>query len=137
MLKLAGTAAALLLVCLSFPGQVAASNGPKDDARLEPPAISAREGGARYGQAAGAALVCFGVRVTDRVEKLRARYTGQDLAEFDREARKIAEAWTVTLSCEKADGPNQCRLTHVWSCQQAMREIGPNGTAARGLIAPR
>lgn len=135
------TPAAALLVIVLFPLGAAslalASNrdAAQPDAGL--PSISAREGGARYGQAAGAALLCYGLRVTDKVEKLRGQYSGAELDEFDREARRIAEAWRVTLLCENAGGPNQCKLSHVWSCQQALKEIGPNGTAARGLVEPK
>jgi hypothetical protein len=128
-------AASLLLTGLHSTAQ--SGNTPPATPSAGQPTISAREGGARYGQAAGAALVCYGLRTTDEVEKLRDRFKGAELAVFDKEARKVAAAWKVTLSCEKADGPNQCRLSHVWSCRQALREIGPNGTAARGLVEPR
>jgi hypothetical protein len=128
-------AAALILAGLA--SHVLASNRDTAQPDAGPPSISARDGGARYGQAAGAALVCYGLRVTDRVDELRARYSGAELDEFDREARRIAEAWRATLLCEHAGGPNQCKLSHVWSCQQALKEIGPDGTAARGLVEPK
>lgn len=133
-------AAALLLMGLALAGTTAQALASKREATPPDaglPSISAREGGARYGQAAGAALLCYGLRVTDKVEKLRGQYSGAELDEFDREARRIAEAWRVTLLCENAGGPNQCKLSHVWSCQQALKEIGPNGTAARGLVEPK
>lgn len=101
-------------------------------------ALSAREAGARYGQAAGVAIVCYGLEVvTARVEELRARYRDTDLSEFDAEASKILAAWKETASCRNSHGPNPCKLSQVWSCQEALREIGPQGTAAPGLVEDR
>lgn len=41
-----------------------------------------RDAGARYGEAAGAALVCYGLKITPHVAELRAGYDGTDLAEL-------------------------------------------------------
>jgi hypothetical protein len=99
--------------------------------------LSAKDAGARYGEAAGAALVCYGLRITPQVAELRARYQGADLAEFDAQAGKILEAWRGTLNCEQADGPNDCKVSQQWSCRQALQEIGPSGSAVRGLVEPK
>jgi hypothetical protein len=99
--------------------------------------LSAKDAGARYGEAAGAALVCYGLKITPQVTELRARYQGDDLAEFDAEAGKVLQSWRSTLTCEHAEGPNDCKVSQQWSCQQALREIGPEGSAVRGLVEPQ
>lgn len=99
--------------------------------------LSAKEAGARYGEAAGAALVCYGLKITQQVAELRAHYQGADLVEFDAQAGKILQAWRSTLTCEQADGPNDCKVSQQWSCKQAVDEIGPSGTAVRGLVVPK
>ena len=114
------------------------------DARIYPAAtmqsesksLSPKEAGARYGEAAGAALVCAELKITPQVAELRARYQGDDLTEFDAQAGKILKSWRETLSCEHAEGPNDCKLSQQWSCRQAMQEIGPSGSAVRGLVEP-
>ena len=98
--------------------------------------LTAKDAGARYGEAAGAVLVCYGLRITPQVAELRARYQGADLAEFDTQASKVLQAWRGTLNCEQADGPNDCKVSQQWSCRQAMQEIGPSGSAVRGLVEP-
>ena len=102
-----------------------------------PDALSAKAAGARYGEAAGAALVCYGLQITPRVAELRARYQGDELTEFDAQAGKILQAWRSVKSCDRADGPNDCKISQQWSCRQAVEEIGPNGTAVRGLVEPK
>src|SRR5665647_208382 len=99
--------------------------------------LTAKDAGARYGEAAGAALVCYGLKITSQVAELRARYQGADLAEFDAQAGKILQAWRSTLTCEQADGPNDCKVSQQWSCKQALEEIGPSGSAVRGLVVPK
>lgn len=98
--------------------------------------LTAKEAGARYGEAAGAALVCYGLKITPQVAELRARYQGDDLAEFDAQAGKILKSWREALTCEYAEGPNDCKVSQQWSCRQAMQEIGPSGSAVRGLVEP-
>ena len=93
-----------------------------------------REGGARYGQAAGVALVCYGMRVTDLPEVLKSKYQGQALADFNDQAGRILEMWKDTLSCKHAGGPNQCRLSQAFSCAEAMKEIGPIGSKLPGMV---
>ena len=99
--------------------------------------LSAKDAGTRYGEAAGAALVCSGLKITPRVAELRAHYQGADLDEFDAQAGKILQAWRETLDCQHADGPNDCKISQQWSCRQALQEIGPAGTALRGLVEPK
>ncbi|WP_295559051.1 hypothetical protein [uncultured Hyphomicrobium sp.] len=93
--------------------------------------------GARYGQAAGAALVCYGLATTPLAATLRDRYHDAELAVFDAQAGKVLEAWKATQRCENAGGPNPCKLSHVWSCQEALKEIGPQGTAVPGLVVQK
>lgn len=80
------------------------------------------------------ALVCFGVRITTAAEALKARYSGADLAQFSEEAEAVLAGWRDLLSCRKSTGPNECRLSHDWSCRDALREIGPAGSALPGLV---
>jgi len=99
--------------------------------------LSAKDAGIRYGEAAGAVLVCQSLRITPRVADLRGRYQGADLEEFDSQAGKILKAWQESLSCQHANAPIDCMISQRWSCQQALREIGPSGTAVRGLVEPK
>jgi hypothetical protein len=99
--------------------------------------LSPKDAGARYGEAAGAALVCYGLKITPQVAELRGRYQGADLDEFDAQAGKVLKAWRETLNCEHAEGPNDCKVSQQWSCRQAMQEIGPSGSEVRGLVEPK
>ncbi|MEQ1576807.1 MAG: hypothetical protein ABL894_04065 [Hyphomicrobium sp.] len=96
-----------------------------------------REAGARYGQAAGVALLCYGMRTTGAAEVLKSKYQGEALAAFTDQAERILGMWKDTLSCKHAGGPNQCRLSHAYSCAEAMKEIGPNGSKLAGLVEER
>ena len=136
------TGTAVLLAALSVG---AAAVGDPSPARLQPAAttqpstkpLSAREAGARYGEAAGAALVCYGIKITPQMAELRGRYQGADLAEFDAQAGKILQAWREALNCEHAEGPNDCKVSQQWSCRQAIQEIGPSGSVVQGLVEPK
>jgi hypothetical protein len=99
--------------------------------------LSPRDAGRRGGEAAGAALVCYGLKITDRAAALRQQYEGDALAEFDAEAARILAAWQATKVCDNANGPNECKVSQQWSCLQAMREIGPAGSAVPGLVEPK
>ena len=128
-------AAVLALVC----GQaawaqepVAATAAPAKAVLMVPE--NPREAGARYGQAAGVALVCYGMRITGAPEMLKTKYQGEALAAFNDQAERILGMWKDTLSCKKAGGPNQCRLSQAFSCAEAMKEIGPNGKKLPGLV---
>lgn len=128
-LYLVGTAAVALAVAGPWHS---VSTAPGEAQPLAP-----KDAGARYGEAAGAVLVCSGLRITPLVAELRARYQGTELAEFDAQAGKILEAWRDTLTCEHADGPSDCKLSQQWSCRQALQEIGPSGTKVPGLVEPK
>ncbi len=130
-------AAALILSTITAGIAAAAAPPAITLAAEEASALPALEAGARYGEAAGAALVCYGLKITPRVADLRARYQGDDLSVFDAQAAKILQAWRQTLSCEQADGPNDCKISQQWSCRQALQEIGPSGTTVQGLVEPK
>jgi hypothetical protein len=100
------------------------------------PTLNAREAGARYGQALGVALVCYGVRTrSEALASLAATYSDASEREnFQTEADKVLKSWQEASSCRKAGGPNECRLIHEWSCRDALLEIGPAGTKAPGLV---
>lgn len=99
-----------------------------------PTGITPQLAGARYGQAAGVALVCYGMKTTPMAASLKDHYSGEALTQFNAEAEKVLAAWRDMQTCVHAGGPNQCRLTMVWSCRDAMREIGPAGSALAGLV---
>jgi hypothetical protein len=93
-----------------------------------------REAGARYGQAGGVAMVCYGMLTKPAVEELKAHYKGADLEAFNDQAKIILNAWKDLLACKHATGPNECKLSHGKSCYEANREIGMNGTKLPGLV---
>jgi hypothetical protein len=125
------------LAAALFLGTGVIATAGVDTSPTEMPSLSAKDAGARYGEAAGAVLVCYGLKITPRVATLRARYQGDELAEFDAQAGKILSAWRETLNCTHADSPNDCKLSQQWSCQQAMQEIGPAGSKVPGLVEPK
>jgi hypothetical protein len=118
-----------LSVAVSAGPTLAGTAQPGTAAKLPP-----RDAGARYGEAAGAALVCTQLKITPRVAELRANYEGDALAEFDSQAAKILQAWRDTQTCEHANGPADCKVTQQLSCKLAFKEIGPGGTAIEGLV---
>ena len=123
---------ALIAICLSTTLALA------QEAQGQPNSLPAAEAGRRFGEAAGAALVCYGLRIRiDQVTELRSKYRGHDLAEFDEQAAKILQAWQATRTCENANGPNECKVSQQWSCLQAVQEIGPGGTTVPGLVEPK
>jgi hypothetical protein len=108
-------------------------------ARAEQPAataMSTREAGARYGQALGVALVCYGLKTRpDALARLAAAHSdARESSDFEEEANKVLKSWQEASSCQKAGGPNTCRLIHEWSCRDALLEIGPSGTKVPGLV---
>jgi hypothetical protein len=120
---------ALIAICLSTTLALA------QEAQGQPNSLPAAEAGRRFGEAAGAALVCYGLRIRiDQVTELRSKYQGHDLAEFDEQAAKILQAWQATRTCENANGPNECKVSQQRSCLQAVQEIGPGGTTVPGLV---
>lgn len=96
---------------------------------------SATEAGTRYGQALGVALMCYELKTTPAVDELKAKFAGADLAAFNQQAETIVAMWKEAMDCTKSGGPNECRLTHYWSCQEALKEIGPEGTRLPGLVS--
>ena len=134
IVRIAAVAALLLTLAASPPAnaQEAAAAAPAK-AELVVPA-NPREAGARYGQAAGVALLCYGMRTTEISEQLKSKYQGEALSAFTDQAERILAMWKDTLSCKHAGGPNQCRLSHAFSCAEAMKEIGPRGTKLPGLV---
>ena len=134
MIARIATVAALLFLAAS-PASYAEETAAAAPAKTEfvvPP--NPREAGARYGQAAGVALLCYGMRTTEVSKQLKAKYQGEALAAFTDQAERILAMWKDTLSCKHAGGPNQCRLSHAFSCAEAMKEIGPKGTKLAGLV---
>ena len=133
---------AVTLVACAMTFALAAGGYMTDDAlgaaqksmRLDIKTASPMELGTRYGQAAGIALVCYGLRVTPAVDGLKTRFDGADKDKFDKQANKILAAWQRTLRCEDAGGPNECKLSQTWSCAQGYKELGPEGTVIPGLV---
>lgn len=121
------------LAALMILGAAAADLAPADPPR----ALSAREAGARHGQAMGVALLCYGLRTTPAVDDLPGRFAGRDRTAFDEQSGKIIAAWHAAGTCRNQADPNICRLTYEWSCSAAMREIGPSGSALPGLVEPQ
>lgn len=102
-----------------------------------PSLTPAMEAGARYGQALGVELMCLDLRIQPAADALKSKFEGADLAAFTAQSEKILEMWKDALSCKHAGGPNECKLSHMWSCQEAVKEIGPQGTKIPGLIGPK
>jgi hypothetical protein len=100
-------------------------------------AVAAREAGIRYGQAAGAAVVCENTHATQKAEELIKAFSGAELETFKLQADTVLAAWKKTMTCETSGGPNQCRLAHQISCGEAYKEIGPEGKVAPGLVEYR
>ena len=53
-------------------------------------------------------------------------------AHMEEAAARVVQAWQRTTSCQ--DGPNMCMRYLLASCNEAMREIGPEGVRYPGLI---
>ncbi len=102
-----------------------------------PSLTPAMEAGARYGQALGVELMCLDLRIQPTAEALKGKFEGTDLAAFTAQSEKVLGMWKDALSCKHAGGPNECKLSHMWSCQEAVKEIGPQGTKIPGLIGPK
>lgn len=137
--------AALLAVTVATPGLVADETARQDPVasnatdQLSLETITPSAAGIRYGQAAGVALVCYGLKTTGKAELLKNKFPEGSgaRASFEAEASRTLAAWQDTLNCTNAGGPNECKLSHVWSCQQALREIGPAGTVLPDLVVQK
>ena len=93
---------------------------------------SPEEAGARYGQALGAGRLCRGFKVLPGAEELAATFTGDELTTFKESAARVVKAWQATTNCQ--GGPNVCMRSHLASCYEALKEIGPGGDRIPGLI---
>ena len=95
---------ALIAICLSSSLSLA------QEAQEQPNRLPPAEAGRRFGEATGAALLCYGLRIrTDQVAELRSKYWGDALTEFDEQAAKTLQAWQATKTCENATDPTSAR----------------------------
>ncbi len=133
--RISTAVSALAVACiLAPPPSHAGESAPTGAAPAPIVPTNPREAGARYGQAAGVALVCYGMRTTGASEILKSNYKGDDLAAFTDQAERVLTLWKDTHTCKNAKGPNECRLSHAFSCAEALKEIGPAGSKLRGLV---
>ena len=98
---------------------------------------SPQEAGARYGEALGAIEICDGTALTDKAKNLKASFAGAELDRFTAQAAKIYSAWVTVKNCVHQNDPNPCRIIMQKSCQEAISEIGPQGSALPGLLDVR
>ena len=119
----------VLIAAISLAGIVSAGieGEPADTKKLSP-----EEAGARYGQAMGASRLCKGYEVLPGADELAATFKGDELRAFREAAARVVQAWQRTTSCQ--DGPIMCMRYQLASCNEAMREIGPEGVRYPGLI---
>lgn len=107
---------------------------PTPTARADVRTLGPKDGGARYGQAIGASLVCPNIFVLPGTEALLKSYSGAELGAFKAEAQSVTLVWKKTLGCDAAADINRCRLLNDKSCSEAIKEIGTAGTVLPGLI---
>ncbi|MBS0252771.1 MAG: hypothetical protein JSR78_17080 [Proteobacteria bacterium] len=100
----------------------------------EPLPKSAKEAGARYAQALGAAETCDGLRVGKMAEALKNEFSGNDLKAFNAQAADVYASWQKVKNCSRPLDPNPCRIMIQLSCQSAVSEIGPEGSAIPHLL---
>lgn len=100
----------------------------------QPLAKNAKEAGARYAQALGAAETCGGLRVSEIAEALKKEFSGDDLKVFNEQAADIYASWQKVKNCSRPLDPNPCRIMIQLSCQSAVSEIGPEGSAIPHLL---
>lgn len=134
MKRFVAAIAVALAAAIAVPAGAESLSTPAGTAVTLPAPLPPREGGARYGQALGVALICYGLRTTPALERLPSQYAGDARTEFESESEKTLAAWREAGSCKKAGGPNACRLVHAWSCRAALNEIGPEGSILPGLV---
>ena len=116
----------VLIAAISLAG-VASAGEPAGTNKLSP-----EEAGARYGQALGASRLCRGYEVLPGADELAATFKGDELTAFQEAAGHVVQTWQRTTSCQ--DGANMCMRYQLASCNEAMREIGPQGVRYPGLI---
>jgi hypothetical protein len=119
----------LLLVVAALPMAAPASAGGAGE-----PDVEARSAGIRYGQAVGAAATCAHVVLMPAAAALAQRFESNARQSFRDEAERVARAWARSLDCKTAADINRCRILSEKSCNEALREIGPEGIAIPGLI---
>ena len=95
---------------------------------------NARDAGARYGQALGATDTCGGLRVGRNANSMKEKFRGEDLKAFNAQAAEVYAAWQTVKNCTRPMDPNPCRIMIQLSCQAAVSEIGPNGSAMPDLL---
>ncbi len=125
---------AVLAVALAGAGQITSPAAAGPDTAETTSTMSPKLAGARYGQALGSSLVCPYIHLMPAAEDLMRRYSGADLDTFKDQAQQIAIVWKKTLGCDPMADINRCRVLSEKSCSEAIKEIGPAGTAAKGLI---
>ena len=96
--------------------------------------ITARDAGARYGQALGAVEVCYGSKITPKAHALSATYSAADQDAFKAQTAKIFDAWIKVKGCTDQVSPNKCKVIMDKSCLAAEAEIGVSGSAIPGLV---
>ena len=106
---------------------------PAETAKAHP-AFSAKDAGARFGQALGAIEICYGSKVTDKAKAMGDAYSGADQDAFKAQAGKIFDAWVKVKNCKNQDDPNQCKIIIDKSCATAESEIGSSGSVFPGLV---
>jgi hypothetical protein len=124
--------------CFAIPAfamsAVAEPAAPSTAAPVATAALSAKDSGARYGQALGAIEICHGSKVTDKAEALPKSFSGADQEAFKAQAAKIYDAWHKVKNCSDSLDPNKCKIIMDKSCATAEAEIGSSGTVMPGLV---
>lgn len=123
-----------LCASLSLVPKTLSAEPLKSEANKVADLTNPREAGIRYGQAAGMAAVCESMHPTQKAEALASAFSGQDLETFKVQAETVLQSWKKTLTCTHTNDPNPCRLAHQISCREGLKEIGPVGTIAPGLV---
>lgn len=124
----------ILLISHSLVSPKLSAEPTKSETNKVSDLTNPREAGIRYGQAAGMAAVCENMQPTQKAEALAVAFSGQDLQTFKVQAETVLQSWKKTLTCTHTNDPNPCRLAHQISCREGLKEIGPLGTVAPGLI---
>lgn len=125
-----------LAAALLTQGVAAMAGQSAQDSVAGATAIGPRDAGARYGQALGAAEICIGWRPSAKASSLGAAFTGAELDAFKSQTAKVLDAWVKVKNCARPEDPNECKIIMDKSCEAAIAEIGPDGTALPGLLDP-
>jgi hypothetical protein len=96
--------------------------------------LTAKDLGARYGQALGVLEICHGTKLTDKAKTLGDAFSGADQQDFKAQAAKVFDAWLKVKACSRPDDANQCKIMMDASCAAAYAEIGPGGSAVADLV---